>query len=239
MATTQEPKSKRARKRRGRKPGPKTNWFERSRYLKGRCIKRLKPNQIAALKKAHQFAALCGTPLNFFVTIKFGHSLCPQKLFGAGRDRLSKALKRVGLELRLIYVWENVHSLHVHCLVHSKPNSLDFLEEHLRRSFKGCDILVQKSHARSLTYMLKGTDWATYRREARGFAGYCKIQGVVPWKRSGFTEDLGEKAQRTHFEASQIGQKLHRHPKTVANAQEPHGDAVNNVPAPPSTIVDI
>ncbi len=87
-----------ARKSKNKKPGPRGAWQLRARYQRGRCVERLKPNQIQNLSAADAFARWIGRPLNCFVTVRFLETVDPKAVFEAAIDRLSKWHGRWGGE---------------------------------------------------------------------------------------------------------------------------------------------
>jgi hypothetical protein len=180
------------------KPGPKVPWQRRARYLRARCVERLKPNQIEELGVAYAFARWLGVPLNTCLTIRFPAGADCPSCFRRGQDVLAKRFRRAGYSLHWVYVWEAKGGEHVHCLAHvPKPLARAF-PAMLADAYPGCDVHCERSRspAEALSYITKGTDVVT-RAKFQGRRGHpARRQGIIPWKRCGSTQNLGRAARR-------------------------------------------
>lgn len=180
------------------KPGPKVPWQRRARYLRARCVERLKPNQVEELHAASAFARRLGVPLATFLTIRFPAGAdCPAS-FRRGQDVLAKRFRRAGRQLHWVYVWEAKGGAHVHCLAHVPAQLAGDFPAMLADAFPGCDARHERarSPSKALAYMTKGTDAVT-RAKAQGRRGHpARRQGIIRWKRSGSTQNLGRAARR-------------------------------------------
>ena len=194
------PKAHRSRRK---KPGPRTPWQLRAKYQRARCFERLKPNQIENLAAADAFARWLGTPLNHFVTVHFGYQPNPKRIFESALDRLSKWHMRWGGKWLVLYVWEAIGGFHVHLACHcsTKPN---VLHAAINSAFGGCDIDIR---ARSpgqgmMSYLCKGTDVVTHSKIRGPRDIRARMQGVIPWKRCGTTQNIGKSTrEKVGFES--------------------------------------
>jgi hypothetical protein len=193
-----------------RKRGPSNT--RKSRY---RDITKLKPWQVADLHLADAHASRIGAPLNTFITVAWFLTETGDldaAAFQRGNKRMAQWLRDKGATPAYIYAHENPASKlgdaipNTHLLVHvpTKHKSafkaklpgwfgatLDGatkVEPRTRRGYKGPD---------RLQYMAKGADNFTCRRHG----GYRKPggQGVVWIKRSGVSQNLGQKARDSFY----------------------------------------
>lgn len=189
-----------------RKRGPSNT--RKSRY---RDITKLKPWQVDDLHLADAHASRIGAPLNTFITVAWlltAKGDLDAKAFQSGTKRMAQWLRDKDATPAYVYAHENPLSKpgdaipNTHLLVHvpTKHKSafkaklpdwfsatLDGatkVEPRTRRGYKGPD---------RLQYMAKGADNFTCRRHG----GYRKPggQGVVWIKRSGVSQNLGQKAR--------------------------------------------
>lgn len=180
-----------------KKPGPRTPWQLRARYQRGRCIARLKPNQIENLAAADAFASYMGNTLNGFLTIKFSEIGHPLNEFHAGVKRFSQWHRRWGGELRLVYVWEAIGGIHVHAMVHVPRGAWQDFEQALALAFADHDVLLKhrSTGPAAMAYLCKGTDLPTHWK-LRGHSNInAKAQGRIAWKRCGCSENIGPTAR--------------------------------------------
>ena len=181
-----------------KKTGPRTPWQLRTRYQRGRCVERLKPNQIESLAAADAFAGRLNAPLNGFLTVKFSEREHPLQEFQAATKRFSQWLRRWGGELHWIYVWEAIGGFHLHALIHIPHNSWQLFAEAIVTAFSGHDTMLKRRYAgpSMMAYLCKGTDWATHSQLSRQTRIKVKAQGSIAWKRCGSTENISPAARR-------------------------------------------
>jgi hypothetical protein len=183
-------------KSRKSKPGPSGAWQLRARYQRSRCIKRLKPNQIENLGAADAFARWRRRPLNTFVTIRFLETVRAKRCFERGIDCLSKWHARWGGEWSAIHVWEAVGGPHVHLACHC-PKHSNTVHNAIRAAFAGHDVHIttRKAGQGMMAYLCKGTDVVTHSKLHGPRHMKARAQGVIVWKRSGTTQNIGKAAR--------------------------------------------
>jgi len=187
----------------------KTPWYEKAQYQRNRCVKRLKPCQIVALREADYQARCIGLPLNLFVTIRWKHTTIGNdnflRLFQAACKRMDAFCRRRGFSPTWIYVHEAPDGkANTHFLIHVPRRHQKAFEAKLPVWFEATDesaIDVQPRHRRTgpdkrLAYMCKGTDIVTASRNG----GRAKRQGTIAFKRCGTTGNIGP-AARARFKA--------------------------------------
>jgi hypothetical protein len=182
----------------------KTPWYEKARYQRSRCEKRLKPNQVAGLHDADHHARCIGLPLNVFLSVNWKYTTVGnddlRDLFRAACKRMDAFCRRKGFSPAWIYVHEAPDGrANTHYLIHVPQKHRSAFIEKLRGWFEAIDpaaIDAQRRHWRRgpdkrLAYMCKGTDIVTASR----MGGRAKRQGDIGFKRCGTTVNIGPKAR--------------------------------------------
>jgi hypothetical protein len=177
-------------------------WQKKARYQRSRCPRRLRPCQIEGLFEADCFARSIELPLNTFVTVSWQNTRVGEADI---QRRFQKATKAMGEWFRRRYcpaTWLFVHENpgnsrpNCHLLAHVPPHELDSFKAIAPKWF---DALEGGVHIRTrngatdrcLSYMVKGTDWVT----ARLHGTRARPQGVIDFKRCGWTQNLGVTAR--------------------------------------------
>jgi hypothetical protein len=194
-----------------RKRGPKTHWTKRVSYQRKRCISRLKFSQIKGLFDVDAFSRKRGFHLNTFLTVTWRQTDWAVQSFevfmlkgslAAFRNRLAKWLRAHEIALYWIYVPENPSgNLHTHFLIHIPTGlraQLADAIDNIARAQLNTAVDVQPRNVpgnfqNRLSYMCKGTDFATARLFHLG--GFSD-QGDIDCKRCGWTENLGLSARK-------------------------------------------
>jgi hypothetical protein len=161
----------------------------------------LKPCQVEALSSADAFASRRETPLNGYLTIKFSEFGHPLKEFQAGTKRLSEWHRRWGGELRWLYVWEAIGGYHIHALAHIPRGAWADFRQATMQAFTGHDVLLKsRTYGQfAMCYLCKGTDLQTHWRLRGATWIRAKAQGVITWKRCGYSQSLSRTGQDTAF----------------------------------------
>jgi hypothetical protein len=188
--------------RRGPSGAKRRAWQRKARYQRSRCPKRLRPWQIEGLFEADCFARSSGLPLNTFVTVSWQNtregSADIQRRFQKAIKAMGQWFRRKNFPATWIFVHENPGNSRPNChmLVHVLSGHLGSFKEMAPKWF---DALVGGVHIRTrngptdrcLSYMVKGTDWVT----ARCHGARARPQGVIDFKRCGWTQNLGVTAR--------------------------------------------
>jgi hypothetical protein len=173
-------------------------WQKKARYQRRRCPERLRPWQIENLFEADHFARCIGLPLNVFVTVSWQNTRQGtqniQKRFQQATKRMGQWFRRKNCAATWIYVHENPGNSkpHFHMLIHVPSGQLASFKT---MSSKWFEALEGGVHFRTrngpgdrcLSYMVKGTDYITANR----YGAKARNQGIVDFKRCGWTENLG------------------------------------------------
>lgn len=199
----------RRRRKRGR---PRTHWAKSSRYNRRRNEKRLREADIKKLKAADTFASRTRRRLETFATIRWGETAEGeaniQQRWSALLTKLRNWLAQRGPALCYIYVHENpphaMPGFNTHLLVNVparlRQKLASKLNEWLVGSRRAIDVQPRSTPGYAaddrLSYMLKGTDWATARKyRLRNRNGWDFDQGVVEFKRCGVSNNINAAAQ--------------------------------------------
>ena len=188
--------------RRGPSGAKRSAWRTKARYQRSRCPKRLRPWQIEGLCEADCFARSRGLPLHTFVTVSWQNtrdgSADIQRRFQKALKAMGEWFRRRNCPATWIFVHENPGNSRPNChmLVHVPSGHLGLFKEMAPKWF---DALEGGVHIRTrngptdrcLSYMVKGTDWVTARRHG----ARARPQGVVDFKRCGWTQNLGVTAR--------------------------------------------
>jgi hypothetical protein len=187
----------------------KTPWQEKAQYQRDRCVKRLKPCQVAALHEADYHARCISLPLNLFLTVRWQHTIPGNndylRLFQAAWKRMDAFCHRRAFKPTWLYVHEAPDGkANTHFLIHVPERNQNAFTSQLNGWFEATDdaaIDVQPRHCRPgsdtrLIYMCKGTDAITASR----IGGRAKRQGDIRFKRCGTTANIGP-AARARFKA--------------------------------------
>ena len=178
------------------------DWQKKARYQRSRCPKRLRPWQIEGLFEADYFARYSGLPLNTFVTVSWQNtregSADIQRRFQKAIKAMGEWLRRRNCPATWIFVHENPNNSQPNChmLVHVPGGHLGSFEEMTQKWFDAVEggVLIRTRNGpqdRCLSYMVKGTDWITAHR----YGANARNQGVIDFKRSGWTQNLGVTAR--------------------------------------------
>jgi hypothetical protein len=168
------------------------------------------------LFEADHHARRLGLPLNWLLTIRWSLTSTGEtdanKRFAKLRYGMADWLRRRGIPLTAIHVWENPvdAGLHVHAVIHCPPALRQELECQLSMWVgparpRAIDLRPRRHSSRwrggVIAYVTKGTDAVTAARAG----GRAKQQGVVLWKRYGITENLAAKARKAWENAARNG----------------------------------
>ncbi len=192
-----------------RKRGP--SHTRKSRY---RDITKLKPWQVDDLHLADAHASRIGAPLNTFITVAWlvtTHGDLDATTFQSGTKRMAQWLRDKDATAAYIYAHENPASKlgdaipNTHFLVHVPPKLKSAFKAKASGWFDAEGDGAVKVDPRTkpgycgpdkrLQYMTKGSDQFTCRR----YSGNRKPQGVVWIKRSGLSQNLGQKARDSFY----------------------------------------
>ena len=188
--------------RRGPSGAKRRAWRTKALYQRSRCPKRLRPWQIENLFEADCFARTIGLPLNTFVTVSWQNTRWGgqdiQKRFQQATKAMGEWFRRRNCPATWIFVHENPGNSRPNChmLVHVPSGHLGSFKEMAPKWF---DALEGGVHIRTrngprdrcLSYMVKGTDMITAHR----YGAHARNQGVIDFKRSGWTQNLGVTAR--------------------------------------------
>lgn len=179
------------------------DWQKKARYQRSRQPERLRPWQIENLFAANHFAGFIGLPLNTFVTVSWQNTREGnddlQKRFQRAMKAMGQWFRRRNCPATWIFVHENPGNSRPNChlLVHVPNGELASFKTIAPKWFDALEggvlICTRNGPAdRCLTYMVKGTDWVTARRHG----ARARNQGVIDFKRCGWTQNLGLAARR-------------------------------------------
>jgi hypothetical protein len=177
-------------------------WQKKARYQRRRCPERLRPWQIENLFEADHFARCLGLPLNTFVTVSWQNT---QQGSEDIPERFQRATKAMGEWLRRrtcpptwIFVHENPGNSKPNChlLVHVPSGYLASFRAIAPEWFGAleCGVHIRTRNGprdRCLSYMVKGTDIITAHR----YGARASKQGLIDFKRCGWTQNLGVTAR--------------------------------------------
>lgn len=174
------------------------DWQKKARYQRSRQPERLRPWQIENLFAANHFAGFIGLRLNTFVTVSWQNTREGnddlQKRFQRAMKAMGQWFRRKNCPATWIFVHENPDNSRPNChlLVHVPPGQLGSFKEMAQKWFDALEggvlIRTRNGHQdRCLSYMVKGTDWVTARR----YGARARKQGVINFKRCGWTQNLG------------------------------------------------
>lgn len=178
-------------------------WQRKARYQRSRCPKRLRPCQVDGLFEADSFARSIGMPLNTFVTVSWQNtregSADIQRRFQQATKAMGEWFRRRYCPATWIFVHENPGNSRPNChiLVHVPRGHLASFKVMAPKCFDaldgGVDVRTRNgAQDRCLSYMVKGTDMITaHRHGAR-----ARKQGIIDFKRCGWTQNLGLAARR-------------------------------------------
>ena len=178
------------------------DWQTKARYQRSRRPERLRPWQIENLFAANHFAGFIGLPLNTFVTVSWQNTregnADIQKRFQRAVKAMGQWFRRRNCPATWIFVHENPGNSRPNChlLVHVPVGELGLFKERAPMWFDAVEggVLIRTRNGpkdRCLYYMVKGTDWITARRHG----ARARSQGVVDFKRCGWTQNLGVTAR--------------------------------------------
>jgi hypothetical protein len=178
------------------------DWQKKARYQRSRQPERLRPWQIENLFAANHFAGFIGLPLNTFVTVSWQNTregnADLQKRFQRAMKAMSQWCRRKNYPATWIFVHENPGNSRPNChlLVHVPGGHLSSFQEMAQNWFDAVEggVLIRPRNGpkdRCLYYMVKGTDWVT----ARCHGARARNQGVIEFKRCGWTQNLGVAAR--------------------------------------------
>jgi hypothetical protein len=208
----------------------------------------LSSDQIRSLVNAVYFADASGSPLIALMTVLWSHfpDFREENLgvFTARFwDRLSKWLRRRGIELRAVWTRERGQQKghHMHALVNVPVRLLGPLAEHVEGSYRCSPRAVTFSYGQfgmhtlpmrlgSLRYLCKRLDhraFVYFGFESVSVADHLGVEhrgtdGVVAAKRAGWTENLGIAARR------RAGWREIRDLDALARALNPHRKELGN-----------
>lgn len=177
-------------------------WQKKARYQRSRCPKRLRPWQIENLFEANHFAGCIGLPLNTFVSVSWQNTHQGSEDIPGRFQRATKAMgqwfRRKNCPATWIFVHENPGNSRPNChlLVHVPGGHLDSFKEMAPKWFDGSEggVHIRMRNGpqdRCLSYMVKGTDLITAHR----YGANARNQGVINFKRCGWTQNLGSAAR--------------------------------------------
>jgi hypothetical protein len=171
---------------------------------------------VANLIDADGYATRTGRRLSVFVTVRWGLTALGEtdigKRWTRALDGLRQWAARRGIEIAYVWTHENPSpgAFNTHALVHS-PLPLGDIEAWLcaHLDAQSGAIYIRPRTRRggdpqgSLLYMMKGTDMATAMRFGLiGQNGRWKArQGIVPFKRSGTSNNIGKVARARYEQA--------------------------------------
>jgi hypothetical protein len=178
-------------------------WQKKARYQRRRCLERLRPWQIENLFEADHFAQCLGLPLNTFVSVSWqnthqGSQDIPER-FQRATKAMGEWLRRRDCPPTWIFVHENPGNSQPNChlLVHVPSGYLSLFKAIAPEWFGAleCGVHIRTRNGpsdRCLSYMVKGTDYITAHR----YGAKARNQGIVDFKRCGWTQNLGLAARR-------------------------------------------
>lgn len=203
------PVGRKRRKKVGRRKSKA--WAKTARYLRSHQPKRLRRTEVLKLIQADQFATLTGRHLGTFITIRWAETALGEVNINRRFTSLLNAARiwasRRGIEWAALAVHENPRSekpaFNTHVLCNIPGNLHLAFTEWLVKQLGGSPVAV---HVRprmcpgwnadeTLSYMLKGTDYAT----AKHFhlirkQGWKFNQGEVPFRRCTVSRNIGTAA---------------------------------------------
>jgi len=181
---------------------PVTRYHLRSSYQRKPNIERLRPWQIESLWHALDHADRIDLGLNTFVTI-YWHPITIEDMpsrFKRGTNAMAQWCKRRGISLACIYTHENpLGRLNSHLMLHMPKRHLTDFKAAAPAWFNdepgGVQVKPVWFPAGAVRYMTKGTDFLT----AGMHGGHAMRQGTIKFKRAGWSESLGQKAQADYW----------------------------------------
>lgn len=190
------------------------DWQKKVRYQRSRCPKRLRPWQIESLFEADHFARRIGLPLNTFVTVSWPNtrqgSEDIQSRFQQATKAMGEWLRRRNCRPTWIFVHENPGNSRPNChlLVHVPKGHLALFKTNSAKWFEALEdgVYIRNRNGprdRCLSYMVKGTDMITAHR----YGANARNQGVIDFKRCGWTQNLGVGARGEHVNTEVISIK--------------------------------
>ncbi len=187
-------------------------WQKKACYQRGRCPERLRPWQIEGIFEADYFARSIGLPLNTFVTVSWQNtrqgSEDIQERFQRATKAMGQWMRRKDYPATWVFVHENPGNSwpNCHLLVHVPSGQLGSFKAIAPKWF---DALEGGVHIRTrngptdrcLSYMVKGTDYITAHR----YGAKARNQGLIDFKRCGWTQNLGAAAHESNSNLKYIG----------------------------------